>query len=420
MKIKKICIVGLGYVGLPLMALLAKYFDVTGFDIDRKKIDNIRHGHDQTGDLSDKEIDSIKNSLTDNILDLIDCSIYIVTVPTPIDSDYTPDLSALKSVCYNLLDVLKKGDLIVFESTVYPGTTQEVLVPILEQNGLVLNKDFSVGYSPERVNPGDRTQTIDKIVKVISASNDNALMQMDEVYSKVTKAGIHVAESIEIAEAAKLIENVQRDVNIALINEISKTLNIMNIDVHKTLTAAGTKWNFNKYIPGLVGGHCIGVDPYYLTSKAQSLGIYSELVLASRRINDGMSRYYVDRIIRYSQKVRKNPKLKQVLILGFTFKENCPDIRNTKIYDVYKEFEILGSKIVVIDPYCDVEEAYKMYGITILRKVPKSIYDIVFLGVNHDHFVEHEYKNLDKYTDDQSIIFDLKSILPVSDRVLRA
>ncbi|MDA9291061.1 nucleotide sugar dehydrogenase [bacterium] len=419
MKTECIGIIGLGYVGLPLMANLNRSFDVKGYDIDAQKIANLMSSVDLTDSIDNENLEKLKAKVFDQIEGLKDCSVFIITVPTPIDSNFNPDLHALELACQKVSKLLKINDLVIFESTVYPGTTEEICVPLLEESGLKYNIDFSVGYSPERVNPGDKNQTIDKIVKIVSASNPIALQKVKSIYLKVTTAGIHEAATIKIAEAAKLIENVQRDVNIALINEITKTLNQIGVDIHETLNAAATKWNFQKFVPGLVGGHCIGVDPYYLTNKAQKMGVHAELVLASRRINEGMPKYFVDRILRHSQLNRTNARINSVLLMGFTFKENCPDIRNTKMHAVYEEFCAIGAKVDIVDPICDPTDALKHYGVDVLKCVPGERYDVVFCGVGHDVFISGDFKRINEFLLKDGIVFDLKSILPNDKNILR-
>ncbi len=361
----KIGVVGLGYVGLPLAVEFGKRFNTVGFDIKAARVDELKKGHDSTLETDEAELASAtKLSFTTKLADLKSCRVFIVTVPTPIDEYKRPDLTPLVKSSETVGQVLKKGDVVVYESTVYPGCTEEVCVPILERvSGLQFNKDFFAGYSPERINPGDKQHRLTKIRKVTSGSTPAVAEFVDALYRSIIVAGTHKASSIKVAEAAKVIENTQRDVNIALINELALIFNRMGIDTEEVLNAAGTKWNFLPFRPGLVGGHCIGVDPYYLTHKAQEIGYHPEMILAGRRINDNMGTYVAQQIVQLMMQRRIQVKDARILVLGLTFKENCPDVRNTKIVDVVHELEKFGAKVDVFDPWADPDEAEHEYGL---------------------------------------------------------
>jgi UDP-N-acetyl-D-galactosamine dehydrogenase len=353
-------VIGLGYVGLPLAVALSTKFNVLGFDINKTRITQLHSYQDKTREVSEEDLQATKASFTADIDDLKDCNIYIITVPTPIDEFNTPDLNPLKSATLQLSKILKLNDIVVYESTVYPGATEEVCVPILEQGSkLRFNEDFFVGYSPERINPGDKSKHLTEIVKVVSGSSQDSLNTINFMYSSIITAGTHVAPSIKVAESAKVIENIQRDVNIALVNELAMLFNNLNIDTHEVLKAAGTKWNFLPFKPGLVGGHCIGVDPYYLTHKAISIGYHPEIILAGRKINDGMANYAANQLVK--SMIHKGIQIKnsKILIMGLSFKEDCPDLRNTKVMDLYLSLKNFHADVEVFDPVCDADEALR-------------------------------------------------------------
>ena len=368
MNNKKICLVGLGYVGLPLAVAFAEKFQVIGFDVSPLRIKELKNGHDKTLEIDDKLLNSVKNNITYtlNIQDAKDCNIYIVTVPTPIDKVNRPDLTPLIESSKIIGSVLSKEDIVIYESTVYPGVTEDICVPELEESsGMKFNRDFYCGYSPERINPGDKKHTVTKILKVTAGSTPEIAKQVDDLYKQVITAGTYMASSIKVAEASKVIENTQRDVNIALINELALIFDKMGIDTNEVIEAAATKWNFIKLTPGLVGGHCIGVDPYYLTFKAEELGYKPNLILASRQINNGMSKHVADQTIKHMIKAEKTIKGSDVLILGVAFKENCPDMRNTKVVDIIEELKDFGVNVDVYDPWVDhaVEQEWYKHGI---------------------------------------------------------
>lgn len=416
MNHEKICIIGLGYVGLPLAHAFSTKYKVIGFDISPWRIDELKRGYDRTLELSEEQLqEAIANKMefTLNIDDIRDCTVYIVTVPTPIDNYKKPDLTPLIKASETVGKVLKKGDAIIYESTVYPGCTEEECVPILERfSGLQFNADFFCGYSPERINPGDKEHTVTKILKVTSGSTPETATRVDALYKSIITAGTYLAPSIKVAEAAKVIENSQRDINIAFVNELSLIFDKMNIDTQAVLEAAGTKWNFLKFKPGLVGGHCIGVDPYYLTYKAESLGYHPEVILAGRRINDNMGIFVANKVIKLM--IRKGHKIEgsKVLILGITFKENCPDVRNSKVIDVIRELQEFGCHVDVSDYWADAQEVKHEYGITLLPNdtIPNTQeYNAVILAVAHN-----DYRYLD-LTNDNQVVFDIKSILDRAD-----
>ena len=403
----RLAVFGLGYVGLPLAHEFSKKFVTFGFDNSSKRINQIRNNLDINNQLSVKGLKKNKIILTDKINELKDINFFIVTVPTPIDKKNKPDLKLIKKATKDIASILKKGDIIVYESTVYPGLTREICIPILEKiSKLKLNIDFYCGYSPERVNPGDKAKTLSKINKIVSGSNIKALNEIYSVYRKIIKAKVFKTSSIEIAEAAKVIENTQRDLNIGLINELSQIFNKLNISTEEVLDAASTKWNFNYFKPGLVGGHCIGVDPYYLTYKSKLLGHKPKIILAGRAVNDNMSKYVADNIKIKLNKI--NSKIKKILILGCTFKENCPDIRNSKIFDLYN-FLVKDNKVSIYDPIADKKEVYMHYKVNLINKIKKNHYDIIILAVSHYEFQKKKYKNLKKiYGKKNSYLFDLK------------
>ena len=416
MKNKKICIVGLGYVGLPLAVAFAEKFKVVGFDISQTRINELESGHDKTLEIEDGLLRSIKSNIiyTDNIKDVKDCNIYIVTVPTPIDSTNRPDLTPLIESSKAVGSVLNQGDIVIYESTVYPGVTEDICVPELEKASCMkFNKDFFCGYSPERINPGDKEHTVTKILKVTSGSTLEIAKQVDKLYKEVITAGTYLAPSIKVAEASKVIENTQRDVNIALINELALIFNQMNIDTNEVIEAAATKWNFIKLTPGLVGGHCIGIDPYYLTFKAEEVGYRPDLIHAARQINNGMSKYSADQTIKEMIKAGKVVKDSDVLMLGVTFKENCPDMRNTKVVDIIKELKDFGVNIDVYDPWIERDVEYEGYKYNIIGNPLESNkkYDAVVVAVGHEQFKAYTFDNFTRLLNDKKVIIDIKNII---------
>ncbi len=412
-KESKICIVGLGYVGLPLAVEFGKKRTVVGFDINQDRINELKHGNDSTLETTKQELkDATHLNYTTNIDDTKDCSIYIITVPTPIDKYKKPDLIPLEKSSEMIGKVLDKEDIVIYESTVYPGATEEVCVPILEQqSGLQFNKDFYCGYSPERINPGDKEHRITTIKKVTSGSTPEVATQVDSLYRQIIIAGTHKASSIKVAEAAKVIENTQRDVNIALINELAIIFNKLDIDTEAVLEAAGTKWNFLPFRPGLVGGHCIGVDPYYLTHKSIEAGYTPEMILAGRRLNDNMGHYIADQVSKLMIKKRINIVNSNILIMGLTFKENCPDIRNTRVVDLVEEFKSFGCNVDVYDPWVNKEEAIYEYNIKPINKPIGGKYDTVLLAVAHDEFKILSLDQIKSYGKDNHVIYDVKYML---------
>ena len=412
-KKSKITIVGLGYVGLPLAIEFAKKRDVVGFDLNQKRINSLNSGHDKNLETTKKELKASRNIIfTSKIIDTRNCKIFIVTVPTPIDNNKKPNLKMLKNVSELLGKIIKKNDIVIYESTVYPGVTEEVCAPLLEKNsGLKFNKDFFCGYSPERINPGDKKHRLSSIKKVTSGSNPRIATIVDEIYKEIIKAGTHKAPSIKVAEAAKIIENTQRDVNIALINELSMIFNKLEIDTKSVLDAAGTKWNFLPFKPGLVGGHCIGVDPYYLAHKALKVGHKPEMILAGRKINDNMPFYVVKKVKEKMSKRKINFAGANVLIMGLTFKENCPDIRNTKVFDMVNKFEQLKMNVDVYDPWANKNEVLREYNLELINKPIKAKYNLILLAVNHKEFKKITNKKIKSYTKDKHVIFDLQNIL---------
>ena len=414
-------LIGLGYVGLPLAVEFGKKFKVVAFDQDQERMSQVSQGVDRTGQLEKEEIESSQNLvLTDDDKLLAECSVYIVTVPTPVDKDNKPDFSSLEKASEMIGKYINKGDVVIYESTVYPGATREVCIPILESSSSYkFNEDFFCGYSPERINPGDKVHKLTDIVKVTSGSNPEIATFVDDLYKSIIKAGTYKAESIEIAEAAKVIENTQRDINIALINELSMLFDKMDLDTQKVLQAAGTKWNFLNFQPGLVGGHCIGVDPYYLTHKAKNLQFDANMILAGRKINDGMSQFVVDKFLnKLSQTIDQNINAK-ILILGLAFKEDCPDIRNTKVYDVYTKLKNNVRKVDIYDPYVDPKEAKEIYGIELINKIQDSDYDGIILAVPHKELRLMGVKAIKRLGRDNCILFDLKSVFSSDDTDLR-
>ena len=424
MKIPKIAIVGLGYVGLPLAVEFAKKYQVVGFDINQSRVDELKQNKDHTLETSSEDLESVnlssmdelKNNatglwLTTDLNELKDANFYVVTVPTPVDKNHTPDLTPLYKASESIGKILSKGDIVVYESTVYPGATEEDCMPYLErESGLKFNKDFYLGYSPERINPGDKKHTVTKILKVTSGSTPEIADYIDEIYRSIIVAGTHKASSIKVAEAAKVIENSQRDVNIAFVNELSKIFNLMDIDTNDVLEAAGTKWNFLPFRPGLVGGHCIGVDPYYLAHKAVELGYNPEIILAGRRLNDSMGPHVAQETIKLMIKKGISVSNSNILVLGITFKEDCPDIRNTRAIDIIRELESYSVNVDVFDPWASAEEVKHEYGIELTtdKKDLKNNYDAVVLAVSHKEFKELD---LSEFVNGTYVIFDVKSIL---------
>lgn len=409
----KIAIIGLGYVGLPLAVEFGKHKSTIGFDINQIRINELAQGKDHTLEVSGQELKQVQNlSFTSNIQDLAECNFFIVTVPTPIDDFKQPDLTPLVKASQSIATVLKKGDIVVYESTVYPGATEEVCIPELEKySNLVFNQDFFVGYSPERINPGDKQRRVTNILKITSGSTIEVAEYVDEVYNLIIEAGTYKAPSIKVAEAAKVIENTQRDVNIALINELALIFNKMGIDTEDVLKAAGTKWNFLPFRPGLVGGHCIGVDPYYLTHKAQSIGLHPEIILAARRLNDRMGEYVATQLIKAMVKKRIQVVGARILILGLSFKENCPDIRNTKIVDMVKALKEYDLDLDIYDPWVDSLEVEAEYGLAPITDLKNGSYDAIVLAVAHDQFKEMSSEQLHALGKNQHVLYDLKYIL---------
>jgi UDP-N-acetyl-D-galactosamine dehydrogenase len=417
----KIAIIGLGYVGLPLAVEFGKKVPVTGFDIHQRRIDELKAGQDHTLEVSAEELkQATRLTYTAQLEDLKECNFYIVTVPTPIDDFKQPDLTPLIKASTSIGQVLKKGDIVVYESTVYPGATEEACIPVLEQvSGLKFNQDFFAGYSPERINPGDKQHRVTNILKITSGSTPQVAEFVDQVYNLVIEAGTHKAPSIKVAEAAKVIENTQRDVNIALINELALIFNKMGIDTEDVLKAAGTKWNFLPFRPGLVGGHCIGVDPYYLTHKAQSIGYHPEIILAGRRLNDAMGAYVVTQLVK--QMIRKKIQVEgsKVLVLGLSFKENCPDIRNTKIIDIINELKEYQIEVDIYDPWVDISEAQHEYNVTPIKTLQDSTYDGVILAVAHEEFKVMGADKMRKLGKANHVLYDLKYVLDQSEVDIR-
>lgn len=410
----KICVIGLGYVGLPLAVEFGKHYSTVGFDLNTRRVDQLRQGRDVTLEVSEDELRSSGNiSYTASEDDIRECNVFIIAVPTPIDLAKRPDLSALTGASATAGRALKSGDYVIYESTVYPGATEEVCIPILEKlSGLELNSDFYCGYSPERINPGDKEHRLSNIVKVTSGSNASAAEFIDLLYASIISAGTFKASSIKVAEAAKVIENTQRDVNIALINELSLIFNKLSINTAEVLKAAATKWNFLPFQPGLVGGHCIGVDPYYLTHKAQEVGYHPNMILAGRRLNDGMGKYIASQTIKLMLKKGIDVAQSTILVMGLTFKENCPDLRNTRVIDIVHELKDYGVSVDIFDPWVSTGEAMEEYGLQVISRNDLKLYDAVIITVAHDEFVAlnvHEIKGLCK---SKHVIFDVKNIFP--------
>ena len=413
----RIGVVGLGYVGLPLAVEFGKHFDTTGFDVKAPRIAELKAGKDSTLEVSKAELKSATQlKFSTDLADMKRCQVYIVTVPTPIDEYKRPDLTPLVKASESVGKVLKKGDVVVYESTVYPGCTEEVCVPILErESGLVFNKDFFAGYSPERINPGDKEHRLPTIKKVTSGSNPEVADFVNKLYSSIITAGTHMASSIKVAEAAKVIENTQRDVNIALINELALIFNRLGIDTEEVLNAAGSKWNFLPFRPGLVGGHCIGVDPYYLTHKAQEIGYHPEMILAGRRLNDNMALYVADQITKLMASKRIHVNGSRALMLGITFKENCPDIRNSKVVDVVRELQKSGAQVDIYDPWADNAELKHEYGLKVIRELKPRTYDVVVVAVAHKEFRELGVEGLRKLCKKAHVVYDIKLVFPASE-----
>ena len=420
---KRIAVVGLGYVGLPLARLFATKYPVIGFDINKKRVEELRQGRDTTLEVENDVLQSVllPSSPLENdpaktglycsyeLEDIKDCNYYVVTVPTPVDKNNRPDLTPLYKSSESVGKVLKKGDIVIYESTVYPGATEEECVPVLEKvSGLKYNEDFFVGYSPERINPGDKEHTVEKILKVTAGSTPEVGIKVNDLYASVITAGTHLAPTIKVAEAAKVIENSQRDINIAFVNELAKIFNMMDIDTQDVLEAAGTKWNFLPFKPGLVGGHCIGVDPYYLAQKAQEIGYHPEIILAGRRMNDSMGQYVSSEVVKLMLKNDMKVKGANVLVLGITFKENCPDVRNTKVVDVVKHLKEYGTNVTIYDPLADPAEVQHEYGLETLNEIPDAKFDSVVLAVAHKEFLEMD---LDRFKNGQTVIYDVKGVL---------
>ena len=417
----KLAVVGLGYVGLPLAVEFGKKRSVIGFDINTRRIDALKAGHDHTLEVSDEELaEAAQLSYTADRAELGQANVFIVTVPTPIDEYKQPDLTPLVKASETIGAVLKRGDIVIYESTVYPGATEEDCVPVLERvSGLKFNVDFYAGYSPERINPGDKEHRVSTIKKVTSGSTPEVAELVDQLYKEIITAGTHKASSIRVAEAAKVIENTQRDVNIALINELALIFNKMGIDTEAVLQAAGTKWNFLPFRPGLVGGHCIGVDPYYLTHKAQSIGYHPEIILAGRRLNDSMGGYVVSQLVKAMTKQRIHVQGARVLVMGLAFKENCPDLRNTRIVDIVRELGDYNVEVDVYDPWVDADEAMHEYGLTPVAKLEEGKYDAVILAVAHNQFKAMGAEGIRKLGKSQHVLYDLKYVLSPAESDLR-
>ena len=409
----KIGIIGLGYVGLPLAVEFGKKAPTIGFDINQARIDELSAGRDSTLECSDKELaEAVHLSYSASLQDLKECNVYIVTVPTPIDEHKQPDLTPLIKASEALGTVVSQGDVIIYESTVYPGATEEDCIPVVERvSGLKFNQDFFAGYSPERINPGDKEHRVTNILKVTSGSTPEVAEFVDQLYKSIIIAGTHKASTIKVAEAAKVIENTQRDVNIALINELSIIFNKLGIDTLEVLEAAGTKWNFLPFRPGLVGGHCIGVDPYYLTHKAQTVGYHPEMILAGRRLNDGMGQYVVSQLVKKMLKKRIHVEGANVLVMGLTFKENCPDLRNTKVVDIISELKEYNINVDVMDPWCSSDEAAHEYGLTLCGDEKHAHYDAIILAVSHNEFKDMGSDKIRSFGKPEHVLYDLKYVL---------
>ena len=414
----KIAVIGLGYVGLPLARLFATKYPVVGFDINQSRVKELMSGTDSTLEVEDELLQSVlKESASEDtglfcstdLKDIEECNYYVITVPTPVDKNNRPDLTPLYKSSETVAKVLKKGDVVVYESTVYPGVTEEECVPVLEKvSGLKFNEDFYVGYSPERINPGDKEHTVEKILKVTAGSTPEIGEKVNQLYASVITAGTHLAPTIKVAEAAKVIENSQRDINIAFVNELAKIFNMMNIDTQAVLEAAGTKWNFLPFRPGLVGGHCIGVDPYYLAQKAQEIGYHPEIILAGRRMNDSMGQYVASEVVKLMLQNDLKVKGSKILVLGITFKENCPDVRNTKVVDVIKSLKEYGVDLTIYDPLANPEEVKHEYDLHTTQDLPDEKYDAIVLTVAHKQFINLELNN---FKSNGAVVYDVKGVL---------
>ncbi len=416
----RIGIIGLGYVGLPLAVEFGKQYPTVGFDVNQSRVDELKSGHDATFESSPEEIASASAlTVSTNFTDLNGCNVYIVTVPTPVDHSKRPDLSPLIKASETIGKVISKGDVVIYESTVYPGATEEDCIPVIERvSGLKFNEDFFAGYSPERINPGDKQRRLTNIVKITSGSTPETADFVDSLYRSILEVETHKASSIKVAEAAKVIENTQRDVNIAMVNELAKIFSHMGIDTLEVLEAAGTKWNFLPFRPGLVGGHCIGVDPYYLTFKAEAVGYHPEMILAERRVNDSMGGFIVDQVVKLMLKKRIHVVDSNILVLGITFKENCPDVRNTRVTDIVKGLKGYGANVVVCDSWADPAEVQRKYDIELisdLGSLTSGIYDAVVLAVAHNEFKQMTIEELRALRAENSVVYDIKSVLPVSE-----
>lgn len=421
LKDTRIAIIGLGYVGLPLAVEFGKQYPTIGFDINEARLNELRSGTDSTLEVSDSDLASASQlSYTSEVDDMASCNVYIVTVPTPINEDKQPDLTPLVKASETIAQVLKKGDIVIYESTVYPGATEEDCVPILERDsGLKFNQDFFCGYSPERINPGDKERTVTNILKITSGSTSEVADFVDVLYNTVITAGTHKASSIKVAEAAKVIENTQRDLNIALVNELAIIFNKLEIDTEEVLLAAGTKWNFLPFRPGLVGGHCIGVDPYYLTHKAQSMGYFPDVIMSGRRINNGMGAHVSGQLVKAMMRKRIHAMGAKVLLMGLTFKENCPDLRNTRVVDIIHELADYGIECDVFDPWVSKKEAQEEYGITPVEDPAKGQYDGIILAVAHNEFKELGSDAIRAFGKTDHVLYDLKYLFPAGDSDLR-
>lgn len=418
---KKIAVIGLGYVGLPLAVEFGKKQQVVGFDINQARVSELLQGKDATLEVTSAELKQATSLKFSSVVeDIKDCNIYIVTVPTPIDEANAPDLTPLRKASAMLATVIKRNDVVIYESTVYPGATEEVCIPIIEKaSGLTFNVDFFAGYSPERINPGDKVNTLTKIKKITSGSTPEIAKFVDDLYSSIITAGTHSASSIKVAEAAKVIENTQRDLNIAIINEFAKIFNILNIDTQEVLDAAGTKWNFLPFKPGLVGGHCISVDPYYLTHKAKEVGYQPEVILAGRRINDGMGQYTATQLVKAVSKRKIHVDEAKVLVLGFTFKGDCPDVRNTKIVDMVKELKSFNMHVDVYDHWASPEEVKHEYGIELISELKNGYYDAIVLAVDHSDYKKWGEEKIRSLGKEKHVLYDVKYVLPYGQSDLR-
>ena len=417
----KIAVIGMGYVGLPLAVEFGKKFSTVGFDINRKRVDELRSGNDFTLEVNSEDLGKATHLIyTTEIEGIKDCNFYIVTVPTPIDDNNAPDLKPLESASQSVAKVIQKGDIVVYESTVYPGATEEVCIPIIEKvSGLKFNQDFFAGYSPERINPGDKVNTLTKITKITSGSTPEIADVVDKVYSSIIAAGTYRAESMKVAEAAKVIENTQRDLNIAIVNEFAKIFNILGIDTEAVLNAAGSKWNFLKFKPGLVGGHCISVDPYYLTHKAQEVGYRPEVILAGRRINDGMGQYVATQMVKKLASKKIHIDEAKVLVMGFTFKGDCPDVRNTKIIDIIHELKSFNINVDVCDNWANKNEVKEHYNIELIDTLKQSYYDGLIIAVDHSEYKELGIDYIRSLLKNNHIIYDVKHVFNQSDTDIR-